>query len=116
MSPRGVLRLAAVVAFLLIGVRSYAAPGPAPAPAPAPAGDAAAVQPFLLRAAPPEAGEGADFGLLLREISREALLIAARDQLGLPTRDEALGEVDEGAAQAFDVATFVAPKQLYRVR
>ena len=114
MSPRGVLRLVAVVAFLLIEVRSYAAP--VPAPAPAPAGDAAAVQPFLLHAAPPETGEGADFGLLLREISRQALLIAARDQLGLPTRDETLGEVDEGAAQAFDVATFVAPKQLYRVR
>src|SRR5689334_18409232 len=112
MSPKGALRLLAVAAVYVIGTQLSGAP----APAPAPAADAGAVQPFLLHTAPPETGEGADFGLLLREISRQAMLIAARDQLGLPTRDEALGEVNEGAGDAFDVTTFVAPKKLYRVR
>jgi tetratricopeptide (TPR) repeat protein len=114
MSPRGALRLAVVVVVFVLGPRASAVPAPAgdaAAPAPAPA-----LQPFLLHTAPPETGEGADYGLLLREVARQALLIAARDQLALPTRDEALGEVDEGAAGAFDVTTFANPKKLYRVR
>lgn len=44
--------------------------------------------------------QGSDPGLLLRELGRQAVLIAARDGLGLATRDEALREPfpkDQGA-------------------
>jgi tetratricopeptide (TPR) repeat protein len=43
----------------------------------------------------PQAG-----GLLVREIVRQALLIAARDECGLATRDRTLGESLEGRARA----------------
>jgi hypothetical protein len=51
---------------------------------------------FRLRAAPPGekvAGGGpAHGGLLVRELVRQAVLIAARDELGLVTRDASLGD------------------------
>jgi tetratricopeptide (TPR) repeat protein len=47
----------------------------------------------------------ADGGLLLREIVRQAILVAARDELGLATRDATLREVAPGASGALDVRT-----------
>ena len=37
-------------------------------------------------------------GILARELFRQALLIAARDEMGLPTRDELLGDPPTVAA------------------
>ncbi|MEI6239174.1 MAG: hypothetical protein WCR51_02175 [Planctomycetia bacterium] len=51
---------------------------------------------FVLRAAPPGAkaagGGPAHGGLLVRELVRQAVLISARDELGLVTRDASLGD------------------------
>jgi len=47
--------------------------------------------------------KGTDPGILLREILRQAVLIAARDELGAGTRDEALGESLVGAPKNPDV-------------
>jgi hypothetical protein len=46
-------------------------------------------------------------GVLLREMARQALLLAARDELGLATRDLWLGDEmpSEGQNQPFEVAT-----------
>jgi tetratricopeptide (TPR) repeat protein len=50
---------------------------------------------------------GGDGSLLLRELARQAVLIAARDEMGLATSDETLGdEVDEKGAGALLVDTF----------
>ena len=50
-------------------------------------------------------------GRLLREIVRQSLLIAARDELGQPTRDRALGEPlpdeENAALPVLDVATTI---------
>ncbi|MEX2186396.1 MAG: hypothetical protein WD875_06370 [Pirellulales bacterium] len=46
-----------------------------------------------------DGGEAAWESLLAREIGRQALLNAARDQLGLPTRDLLLLEADRAAAE-----------------
>lgn len=43
---------------------------------------------------------GTDQGILLREVVRQAVLLAARDELGLATRDEVLGEAVAGAPEA----------------
>jgi tetratricopeptide (TPR) repeat protein len=52
------------------------------------------------------AGQQRQKGLLERELLRQSLLIAARDELGLLTRDFWLGELmpDVGARQALDMA------------
>lgn len=92
-------------------VRLWRVGGTAPAPAaPFVAGDLAEIQPL---AGPPRGAKGesatttvmltahdaydaqarASRGLLLREIARQALLIAAREELGLATRDTALRQV-----------------------
>ncbi len=51
-------------------------------------------------------------GILVRELYRQALLIAARDEMGLPTRDELLGDARvvavAGAPQA-EVSTVLRP-------
>ncbi len=54
------------------------------------AGQAGAV--LVLDTRPADEGEWFDSGVLLREVLRQALLVAARDELGLATRDTALGE------------------------
>lgn len=43
-------------------------------------------------------------GLLARELVRQSFLIAARDELGLPTRDEVLGEPFAGPAGPLDAS------------
>jgi len=54
---------------------------------------AGAMRPVLmLEAAEPSGARSYDRGLLMREVMRQALLIAARDELGLRTRDQALRE------------------------
>jgi tetratricopeptide (TPR) repeat protein len=71
---------------------------------------------FLLTTSAPEVAQDADYGLLLREIGRQALLIAAREQLHLPTRDEAIGDPVPPEARPFDVSILVRPKTSYRIR
>ena len=44
-----------------------------------------------------EKTRGIQTGLLARELIRQAILVAARDELGLPTRDELLGDAAPGA-------------------
>jgi len=51
--------------------------------------------------------EGSIQGLLLRELVRQAVLIAARDELGLTTRDEILGEAPPGGWEAANEAAEV---------
>jgi hypothetical protein len=48
--------------------------------------------------ADPDRLRGTIGGILARELFRQALLIAARDELGLPTRDELLGDAPTVAA------------------
>ncbi len=52
---------------------------------------------------------GIQKGLLSREIVRQAVLLAARDELGLPTRDEVLGDAPPGGQGSVtaDVATLL---------
>ena len=57
-------------------------------------------------------------GALQRELIRQALLIAARDELGLLTRDEMLGERFSAAPKAssgLEIQTISAPNGLIRV-
>lgn len=53
---------------------------------------------------PTNTGEGVDAGILLRELFRQALLIAARDELGLQTRDMTLRESPAFGADAANSA------------
>src|SRR4051794_39490530 len=71
---------------------------------------------LMLTTTAPEVAEDADYGLLLREVGRQALLIAAREQLHLPTRDEAIGDPVPAEARPFDVSVLVRPKAAYRLR
>ncbi len=51
-------------------------------------------------------------GILARELFRQALLIAARDEMGLPTRDELLGDAPTVAADGAptaDLSTVLRP-------
>ena len=67
----------------------------------------------------------ADGGLLLREIFRQALLIAARDELGLQTRDASIGELGHAPVDAerrladgcrvLDLRVLVQPSQAVRL-
>jgi len=54
---------------------------------------------------------GPDRATLVREFFRQALLISARDELGLVTRDAWLGDAipREGASRPFDLATRAGP-------
>lgn len=60
---------------------------------------------------PPMAAESVVKGHLVREIVRQGVLLAARDELGLPTRDRALGEPlseeAEGTLPVLDVRTSI---------
>ncbi len=47
---------------------------------------------FVAESQPAEAKDWFDSGVLARELFRQALLVAARDELNLPTRDVVLGE------------------------
>lgn len=72
--------------------------------------------PLALEAEEPDLdGLGAHAGLLAREIVRQAILIAGRDGLSLPTRDRALGETLP-AEGALSVKTRVIPGKHVRVR
>src|SRR4051794_9638777 len=71
---------------------------------------------MMLTTSPPETAKDADYGLLLREVGRQALLIAAREQLHLPTRDEAIGDPVPAEARPFDASVLVRPKASYRIR
>src|SRR5207253_11358341 len=58
----------------------------------------------------------ADGGLLLREIVRQAILLAAREELGLSTRDAVLGEVrGPDSGPRLDVRTKVVPGAAYEI-
>ncbi|HWE37970.1 MAG TPA: hypothetical protein VG406_15475 [Isosphaeraceae bacterium] len=59
----------------------------------------------------PQDASGTRQGILLRELVRQALLIAARDELGLATRDESLDDIAPPAAegQAVELATLFRP-------
>ncbi|MDB5289997.1 MAG: hypothetical protein JWL69_1238 [Phycisphaerales bacterium] len=60
----------------------------------------------MLNSHEPMSDNNADMGLLLRELGRQAVLIAARDGLGLPTRDQTLREpFPEAAGATVDVQT-----------
>jgi tetratricopeptide (TPR) repeat protein len=58
----------------------------------------------------------ADGGLLVREIVRQALLIAGRDGLGLRTRDQVLGEAFPSGATVLRVRTSAIPGKSVAVR
>jgi tetratricopeptide (TPR) repeat protein len=58
----------------------------------------------------------ADGGLLIREIVRQAILIAARDGLGLQTRDQVLGEIFPETATVLKVHTKALPGKSVAVR
>lgn len=62
--------------------------------------DAAPLAVLRKTAEPPHPGGDARLPILAREIVRQALLVAARDGLGWTTRDEAIGEIFEPAADA----------------
>lgn len=84
------------------------------------AGTAQAPQRFVfLNAAEPDSpAANADGGLLLREILRQAVLIAARDELGLSTRDETLREFnnqDDASRQILDIQTTALVRDKYVV-
>lgn len=75
-----------------------APPLPTPAAEAAPGGDVAAVSAVKLRpvvyleAADPDGSDWKGGGILQRELYRQALLMAARESLGLTTRDGSLRE------------------------
>lgn len=71
------------------------------------AATAADPAPFKLNVRPPDlTGDKADGGLLLRELARQAVLIAARDEMHLTTRDGVLGELPgKPDPAAFDITT-----------
>ncbi|MBI2193693.1 MAG: hypothetical protein HYU36_17085 [Planctomycetes bacterium] len=75
---------------------------------------------FLSRQEPYVAGPSSRQGLLLREIIRQAVLIAARDGLGLATHDETLGENVEAAGDlagcGLDVFTLAVVGEYLGVR
>src|SRR5262245_51472126 len=50
---------------------------------------------------------------LMRELGRQALLIAARDELGLPTRDETLGELFPEAVRQSKQDLFIIVRSQY---
>src|SRR4051794_22852071 len=92
--------IAAVAAFALsLVVASRArAQGDPPASQPAP------VQPVLSLTANEPVIENESGGpLLVREILRQAVLLAARDQLHIPTRDQALRETLRSDAGMLDI-------------
>jgi hypothetical protein len=64
------------------------------------------------------AGKGAMSGRMMREIARQSFLVAARDQLGLRTRDVSLGdEMPSGGDNApFDLAMVPADRTFLDVR
>jgi tetratricopeptide (TPR) repeat protein len=68
---------------------------------------------FLEKSAEPQSFPvGTSFGILKREIIRQALLLSAREQFGLRTRDGALDEAAPDrltAAQRFSVASILTP-------
>src|SRR5438270_10993149 len=71
---------------------------------------ASAGQMLLLRSEEPQAEQGrnerAEMGLLVRELARQAVLIAARDELGLATRDQTLREpFPQGAGKEVEIHT-----------
>ena len=73
---------------------------------------------FLNAAEPASPAANADGGLLLREILRQAVLIAARDELGLSTRDETLREFnkqDDASRQILDIQTTALVRDKYVV-
>jgi tetratricopeptide (TPR) repeat protein len=90
---------------------------PAP-PAPAPQRDVAAPDPLrgadgiFLEAAVPDLLflQGTNYGLLRREILRQAVLLAAREEFGLRARDGALGDV--APARLAPAQRFLAASEL----
>ena len=58
---------------------------------------------------------GTSQGILERELVRQALLIAARDELGLPTRDELLDDVPpgQGRGRPVEIATLFRPGECH---
>ncbi len=72
---------------------------------------------LALDAEDPEFPDGkAHAGLLVREIVRQAILIAGRDGLGLSTRDRTLGEPFPDGATTLTVRTLAVPGKSVRVR
>ena len=72
--------------------------------------------PYAARESSPVANARA--GILQRELIRQALLIAARDELGLLTRDDVLGERQNAQAPASsgpEIQTISGPNGLIRV-
>lgn len=93
------------LALVLVGHLCCAAAVRAQTTAPATEGQHAALaaprQVLMLEASTPKKATGYGRGILIREIVRQAVLMAARDELGLATRDQALREpfVAAGATQ-----------------
>jgi tetratricopeptide (TPR) repeat protein len=76
----------------------------------------AASKTLLLSTSEPDVSKPrADGGLLLREILRQAILLAARDELGLSTRDATLREIPRSAPGSLDVRTSVVRGDQCRV-
>lgn len=63
----------------------------------------------------PDVTDGADAGLLVREIMRQAVLIAARDGLALETRDATLREPFPKDAAPVDIRTFADTARFFRI-
>lgn len=141
-SPRGLPSLAALVVAMwtaittAVATHAGAAAEPAEKPvvqqpaarlAESPDAGAKAAQPaeirlprkrlhLLGRRVNPEGPDGqpAHRGLLAAELARQAVLIAARDELGLPTRDAALGDaISIKDPDALAVGTLVDPGGTY---
>jgi hypothetical protein len=70
---------------------------------------------FALGVQEPVTNDKCDGGLLLRELARQALLIAARDELGLPTRDQTLREPFPPGVIPVQMKTKVMPGQAMEI-
>src|SRR5580700_11268382 len=84
--------LIAVLGAALCPKAAFAADNPSPTTSPAPRG-VIYLKKGIVAPAP-----GGGHPLLTRELFRQALLISARDELGLQTRDESLREWPDGAS------------------
>lgn len=84
--------------------------------------DGRAIGTVTVRSSPPDSREGSDGSLLVRELYRQAMLIAARDGHGLATRDATLGESapsegrDGDVVLGFEISTVPQDAVRYQFR
>ena len=111
-----------LLAGLLIALSAFADDPPAEPGAQSPTEPTAELPTpnlFMLDAEQPAPGPQFCHGILLRELGRQAVLIAARDELGLPTRDAALREPFITPANPrlgpLTIRTTATPGQHYRI-